>query len=80
MSTLRERLADPHGYDKPLFPKAIAEMSNAEQWEELRDVKRALLINVWQSSTQVEQTKQREQDLQESISRYIAQQNKESAR
>lgn len=74
MSTLHERLADPHGYNKPLFPKAVAELSHAEQWEDLREVKRALWCNVWQATSQMEAVKEREALLQDSISRYIAQQ------
>jgi hypothetical protein len=54
IKTLRERLADPHSYDKPLFPRAIEEMSQEEQVAEGRECAQALGINVWQSSAQIE--------------------------
>lgn len=74
MNTLCERLADPHGYNKPLFPKAVAELSREEQWEELQEVRQALWCNVWQTTRQMEVVKEREMLLQDS---YIAQQANE---
>ena len=81
---LRERLADPHGYDKPLFPVAIAGMSQDEKWEEIRECARALRINVWQTTSQMEETQQRHITLWNSVHEHImseteAQQSKEQA-
>lgn len=77
MSTLRERLMDPHGYNKPLFPKAIAEMSDVDKFKELTECRQALRINVWQSTSQMEEVKQRMEDLQDSITAVHREQSKD---
>ena len=78
MSTLRERLADPHGYDKPLFPKPVAEMSREEQEAELRECDRAIAVNVWQGTAQMAEVRLRSMSLIGGIVAHI-QQNKEPA-
>lgn len=65
MNTLRERLADPHGYRKPLFPKSIAEMSDSEKLSELDECAKALRINVWQSTSQMDAVQERKCSLEE---------------
>lgn len=85
MSTLRERLADPHGYAKPLFPRAIEEMSHEEKQAELLECAKALRINVWQTTAQMEETQQRHialfNDMHERLmSELKAQQSKEASK
>lgn len=67
MKTLRERLAHPHCERFPLFPRSIEEMSHTEKEIELGECVRAWAINVWQSTTQMEEVKARRDALSKAL-------------